>query len=225
MIKLEGIGKKFRQQCVLENVSLTIRPRERVMIWGPSGAGKTTLLRMIAGLEEPDTGKIILDGKKVNGPNIIVPPSSRGIGMVFQDLAFWPHMDAAANIGFGLETLFTGRKQRRDEIRQMLSIMRLERKERSFPGQLSGGEQQRVALARALIRRPKILLLDEPMASLDPELKAELTRFVNEWQQTHAMTLVCVTHDHAMADHWAARRVFLNSGRISEESFGQRSGQ
>ena len=145
------------------------------MIVGPSGSGKTTLLRMIAGLESPDDGEIWLDGRHVSAPRrIVVAPHARRIGFVFQDLALWPHMSVRDHLEFVLKAARVSRQERVDWTRDVLTLVRIADMADRYPHQLSGGEQQRVALARALVGRPRLLLLDEPLSSLDPELRTAL---------------------------------------------------
>jgi len=216
LIELKNITKRYNQLIAVDDVSLKIEERQRIVILGPSGCGKTTLLRLIAGFEEPDNGEIIIDESIVNNPKIKVSPQKRKIGMVFQDLALWPHMDVADNIGFGLESVFKHKAKIKEEIEVILRLVHLQDRSAAYPARLSGGEQQRVALARALIRRPEILLMDEPLVNLDFELKEKLMRLIMKLQLEFNITLVYVTHDEYMVKQLADKIVVMHQGRIEQ---------
>ena len=171
-IELDRVSKTFGERIVIDDVSLQIQKAERLVLFGPSGSGKTTVLRLIAGLEAPDKGQIRIEDRIVAGPGRnVVPPEKRDIGMVFQDLALWPHMTAQQNLMFGLDARSVPKREANLRVREMLQRVGLEHRMDSRPHQLSGGEQQRVALARALVTHPSILLMDEPLSSLDDERK------------------------------------------------------
>jgi ABC-type Fe3+/spermidine/putrescine transport system ATPase subunit len=216
MITLEHITKRFSQTVAVDDVSMTIKSGERFVILGPSGSGKTTILRLIAGFEEPDIGKVVISGTVVSDPEIKVPPRKRNIGMVFQDLALWPHMTVVQNVGFGLEIDIKDRHEREVVIMVMLKSIGLDTKGGAYPNQLSGGEQQRVALARALIHKPKILLMDEPLANLDSELKSEMVDLILSLQDKDDFTLVYVTHDEQVAGRLATSTAKMIQGRLTE---------
>jgi iron(III) transport system ATP-binding protein len=171
-IELAGISKTFDERVVLNDLSLRIEKGERLVLFGPSGSGKTTVLRLVAGLEVPDKGEIQIDGRTAAsfGKNL-VPPEKRDVGMVFQDLALWPHMSVQENLRFGLNARGVPNREAHVRVREMLERVALEHRTEAKPHQLSGGEQQRVALARALVSRPSILLMDEPLSSLEDERK------------------------------------------------------
>lgn len=221
MIKLKNVTKKFGKISAVNDASFKIEEKQRLVILGPSGCGKTTILRLIAGFEKPDEGEIHIDGRLASNPQILIPANKRNIGMVFQDLALWPHMNVADNIGFGLENVFKDRQKRDEEIDNIIKLMHLKEKSSSYPAQLSGGEQQRVALARALIRRPQILLMDESLANLELELKEKLLRLIIDLQVQFNITLVYVTHDEYAAKVLAERVALMRQGRI--ERIGQKS--
>ena len=172
-VGISGVSKRLGSHPALTAVSLVVPPGGAVVILGPSGCGKTTLLRLIAGLEVPDAGTITIHGTLVSAPGrTLVPPNVRGIGFVFQDLALWPHLTVAEHLGFVLGSMRVPRAQRRPHIQQALDMVRIGTLRDRHPHQLSGGEQQRVALARALVSHPRVLLLDEPLSSLDADLRA-----------------------------------------------------
>lgn len=167
LIRLEGITKKFGEHLIIPTLDLTINDGEFVTLLGPSGCGKTTLLRMIAGLETPTTGKVILDGKDITK----LPPYKRNVNMVFQNYALFPHMTVTENIHFGLKMQGVPNEEAQERINQVLYLTQLEQLRDRYPSQMSGGQQQRVAIARALVNSPKVLLLDEPLGALDYQLR------------------------------------------------------
>jgi len=209
-LQLKNVRKKFGERNVVDDVSLEVAAGEIVALLGASGSGKTTILRLIAGLEKLDAGEIWLAGQCVsaNGGNL-VPPHKRKIGFVFQDLALWSHLTVAGNLNFVLRSVGVERKERHSRSMEMLRLMRIEGFAESHPNQLSGGEQQRVALARALVTRPQLLLFDEPLSSLDTELKSALLAELKQWLKKLEITTVYVTHDHAEARYLAQRIVKL----------------
>ena len=217
-LQLKNVRKKFGERNVVDDVSLEVAAGEIVALLGASGSGKTTILRLIAGLEKLDAGEIWLAGQCVsaNGGNL-VPPHKRKIGFVFQDLALWSHLTVAGNLNFVLRSVGVERKERHSRSMEMLRLMRIEGFAESHPNQLSGGEQQRVALARALVTRPQLLLFDEPLSSLDPELKSVLLAELRQWLDKLEITTLYVTHDHAEARYLAQRIVKLKNGKVINE--------
>jgi len=205
-IELDGVSKAFGDRVVLNDVSLRIEKAERLVLFGPSGSGKTTVLRLIAGLEVPDKGEIRIEDRIVasSGKNH-VPPEKRDVGMVFQDLALWPHMTVQQNLMFGLTARRIQKREAEVRIREMLNRVGLENRMQAKPHQLSGGEQQRVALARALVSRPSILLMDEPLSSLEDERKRAIASDLLGPHSQFGFTLVYVTHDQAETDLLASR--------------------
>lgn len=215
-LSVRNVTKRFGAQQVLDGVSLEIGTGELAVIVGPSGCGKTTLLRVIAGLDVPDTGEIWLAGRHVSGPGRrIVPPYERGIGFVFQDLALWPHMTVQQNLEFVLESGGVPKDERPSRAREALRFVRMDTLAARYPHQLSGGEQQRVALARALVGRPQLLLLDEPLSSLDQELRTILRRELLELQRALKVTTIYVTHDREDATSLADCLIEMRAGRIA----------
>ena len=210
-----NVTKRFGSHLAVDSASLTVAVGDAVVILGPSGCGKTTLLRLIAGLEMPDSGEISLSGTKVAGlGRSMVPPHQRGIGFVFQDLALWPHLTVWKNLEFVLGSVKTARAERAERIHQALNLVRIEPLSARYPHELSGGEQQRVALARALVGQPRLLLLDEPLSSLDPELRTTLRAELIRLQRDLRVTMVYVTHDRDDAAALADDVVEMRAGRI-----------
>lgn len=213
-LRLDGIGKRFPgADCdALRGVDLEIRDRELVAVVGQSGCGKTTMLRIIAGLEVPDAGTVRIRGKTVAGPGIWVPPEHRGVGMVFQDFALFPHLQVKQNIAYGLRALPKAARMERTE--RMLELVDLEGLGDRYPHQLSGGQQQRVALARALAPEPSVLLLDEPFSSLDAPLKASLRSGLTKVIRRTGVPTLLVVHDVEDVVVLANRVAVLREGRI-----------
>ena len=215
LIRLDSVTKFYGREAALHSLTLDVNAGERLVLLGPSGCGKTTVLRLLAGFIAPDSGRIYLGGRLVSQQGqILLPPEKRNIGMVFQDLALWPHLTVHGNLAFGLKALKVDKREREQRIRHMLQLVGLEGFEKRKPAELSGGQQQRVALARALILQPEILLMDEPLSSLDLELNIRLRREVVRLQQTLGFTLLYVTHDRSEAFGIATQVVQMAKGRI-----------
>ncbi|MFD2169956.1 ABC transporter ATP-binding protein [Tumebacillus lipolyticus] len=181
------------QPLIIDDLSFSIQTGEIVGIVGPSGSGKSTVLRLIAGLELPTKGSISVAEKVVVDDSTFVPPERRGVGMVFQDYALFPHLSVAKNVEFGLHRL--ARSERKERAQEMLELVHLSGFEKRYPHELSGGQQQRVALARALAPRPNLMLMDEPFSNLDAELKASIRSELREILKKAQMTCLFVTHD------------------------------
>ena len=210
IVTIEGVSKRFGPIAAVDGVDLQVRRGELFALLGGSGCGKTTLLRMIAGFETPDAGRILIDGQDMTA----VPPHRRPVNMMFQSYALFPHMDVAANVGYGLRREGLPADQIARRVAEALDQVRLADHGKRRPSQLSGGQRQRVALARALIKRPKLLLLDEPLAALDRKLR-EGTRFeLVRLQAELGLTFVMVTHDQEEAMSMAGRLAVMNEGRI-----------
>ncbi len=213
IIRLNSVSKFYKQSKVLDNLSLEIEEKERIVIVGPSGCGKTTLLRLIAGFTAPDTGSLFIEEDlAARDGKIIKEPQERNLGMVFQDLALWPHLSVEENIAFGLKARGVGKVERKERIKAILTLVDLIGYEKRKPFQLSGGQQQRVALARALVLEPKILLMDEPLSSLDTALNLRLRREIIGLQEKLGFTLVYVTHNEKEASDIATRLVKMDQG-------------
>ncbi len=201
---------------MIQALTLAVDQGERFVILGPSGCGKTTLLRLLAGLTSPDTGQIRIDGTVVSeSGKILVAPEDRNTGMVFQDLALWPHLTVDENVRFGLKARRVPRTVAQERTQSMLRLMQLERHARSRPSDLSGGEQQRLALARALVLEPRLLLMDEPLASLNPELSLHLRREIVRLHEQLGFTLFYVTHNREEAFALGTRVLVMEEGRIA----------
>ncbi|MBM3647744.1 MAG: ABC transporter ATP-binding protein [Alphaproteobacteria bacterium] len=212
IVTLTGLAKRFGSVTAVERVDLEIRRGELFALLGGSGCGKTTLLRMIAGFETPDQGRILIDGQDMTG----VPPHRRPVNMMFQSYALFPHMDVAANVGYGLRRDGLPAPEIARRVGEALKQVRLGDLGERRPAQLSGGQRQRVALARALVKRPKLLLLDEPLAALDRKLR-EATRFeLVRLQEELGLTFVMVTHDQEEAMSMASRLAVMDKGRIEQ---------
>ncbi|MGB9709360.1 MAG: ABC transporter ATP-binding protein [Infirmifilum sp.] len=217
-VKLEDVWKAYKNVQAVRGVSFTINKNELVTLLGPSGCGKTTTLRLIAGLEYPDKGEIIIDGKIVSSPekNIFVPPHKRGIGMIFQNYAVWPHMTVYDNIAYGLRLMKLSKEEIDKRVKEVLEMLSLAGLERRYPTQLSGGQQQRVALARALAARPSLLLLDEPLSNLDAKLRERMRFEIRNIVKRFGLTGIYVTHDQAEALVISDRIIVMNNGVIEQ---------
>jgi iron(III) transport system ATP-binding protein len=211
MIELRAVSKAYRDRRVIDRLSLRVEAGERVVLFGPSGSGKSTVLLLIAGLVPPDSGDILINDELVAsaGKNLC-EPEKRGIGMVFQDLALWPHMTVAENIEFGLKAKLVPRGERKQRIKIMADLVGLGEYLNVRPGALSGGEQQRVALARALALAPRILLMDEPLSSLDDALSMKIRKEILRLHSELGFTLVYVTHDRNEAEELGTRTVHVS---------------
>jgi ABC-type Fe3+/spermidine/putrescine transport system ATPase subunit len=214
-IALSEVTKQFGSHVALDRLSLDISRGEAAVILGPSGCGKTTLLRVIAGLEVPDRGQVLLDGVEVAaGGRVIVPPHRRKLGFVFQDLALWPHLTVEGNLNFVLRAAKVPRSEQLARAQKALRLVRIDTLASRYPHELSGGEQQRVALARAIVGEPRILLLDEPLSSLDPELRSVMRGELVHLRHALSLTMVYVTHDREDAAVLATRVIEMQAGRI-----------
>ncbi len=212
IVRIEGLTKRFGAITAVDGVDLEIRRGELFALLGGSGCGKTTLLRMLAGFEVPDGGRIVIDGQDMTG----VPPHLRPVNMMFQSYALFPHMDVAANVGYGLRREGVRAPEIATRVAEALEQVKLADHAARRPAQLSGGQRQRVALARALVKRPKLLLLDEPLAALDRKLR-EGTRFeLVRLQEQLGLTFVMVTHDQEEAMSMATRLAVMNTGRVAQ---------
>ena len=211
-VRVEGIRKSYGDVVAVDTVDLTVGEGEFFTLLGPSGSGKTTTLRIIAGFEQPDTGRVLLGGDDIT----MQPPYSRDVNTVFQDYALFPHMTVADNVGYGLKVKGVSRAERRSQVEEVLRMVRLDGYGGRKPVQLSGGQRQRVALARSIVNRPKVLLLDEPLGALDLKLRQEMQVFLKSLQRELGMTFLYVTHDQeealTMSDHVAV----FNEGKIEQ---------
>jgi len=209
-ISFKNVTKKFGDFTAVDNLSLDIYNREFFALLGASGCGKSTLLRMLAGFEQPTTGEIVLDGQNLAG----TPPYRRPVNMMFQSYALFPHMSVEKNIAFGLRQDGMPKSEIDDRVAQMLKLVKLEQFAKRKPNQLSGGQRQRVALARSLAKRPKVLLLDEPLGALDKKLREETQFELMDLQQNLGLTFVVVTHDQEEAMTMADRIAVMSHGKV-----------
>ena len=211
-VELKDINKTFGDYKASDHVSFGIEKGKLIGLLGPSGSGKTTMLRMIAGLEQPDSGEIIIDGKVVND----IPASERGIGFVFQSYALFRYMTVFDNIAFGLEIAKMPKKQIKERVFELLELTGLSGLENRYPNQLSGGQRQRVAFARALAPNPQVLLLDEPFAAIDAKVRSELRLWLKEMVSKLGITSIFVTHDQDEAVEVADEILITNHGKIEQ---------
>jgi putative spermidine/putrescine transport system ATP-binding protein len=209
---LDRLTKHFGSHIAVDNLSLAVEKGEFVSLLGPSGCGKTTTLQMIAGFVAPTSGSITLEGKNL----LTIKPNQRGLGIVFQSYALFPHMTAAENVAFGLEMQGIDKDERRRRVAEALELVGLSAFADRYPRKMSGGQQQRVALARALVIRPRILLLDEPLSNLDAKLREEMQIELRQIQRTVGTTTILVTHDQAEAMALSDRIVVMNHGRAEQ---------
>jgi len=225
MIRITGLTKTYQtgQGTVkaVREISLDIKTGEFCILLGPSGCGKTTTLRCVAGLERPDLGEIVIEDTVVNShqPQIYVAPEDRGLGMIFQSYAIWPHLNVFQNIALPLQhgKRKLSRAEVRDRVHEALDLVRLRGMETRRATELSGGQQQRVALARAVVTRPRVLLLDEPTSSLDANSAEKIEELLIKFRMECNLTMLWVTHEKEQAERIGGRRLILREGRLEEE--------
>jgi len=217
-IGIEGVRIRYAGKLVIDELSLSIKPGEVLALLGPSGSGKTSVLRVILGFVTPETGTVRLDGEVASQEGrLLVLPEERGLAVVFQDLALWPHLSVAGNLAFGLNSRGVPRSERNARIRSILGRVGLTGKEHSHPGELSGGERQRVAIARALVLEPRAVLLDEPLSNVDVGLKRELLSIFRALLKERQTTALYVTHDLREAAALGDRIAVMEQGRVVQE--------
>jgi sulfate transport system ATP-binding protein len=212
-IAARDVTKRFGDFTAVDRVTVEVETGSLTALLGPSGSGKSTLLRVIAGLEQPDTGTVLLDGRDVTA----LPPQERGIGFVFQHYAAFKHMTVADNVAFGLTVRKRPKSEIRERVAELLALVQLSPFGERYPAQLSGGQRQRMALARALAVEPSVLLLDEPFGALDARVRKELRLWLRRLHDEAKVTTVIVTHDQEEAMEVAERIVVMNEGRIEQE--------
>ena len=216
IVVIRNVRKRFATHQALDGVTFNVASQECVVILGPSGCGKTTLLRLIAGLNVPDAGEIWLNSVQVASPGrSLQAPHRRGIGFVFQDLALWPHLTVRQSLQFVLDSQRVSRSEQDGRIQEALKLLRIDGFDGRYPHELSGGEQQRVALARALVGNPRLLLLDEPLSSLDADLRSAMRSELARLRRELAVTALYVTHDREDATVLADRVIEMSAGRIT----------
>jgi spermidine/putrescine transport system ATP-binding protein len=211
-LRLENVGKRFGDNTVLASVSLDVEQGEFLTLLGESGSGKTTLLRILAGFEEPTSGRVLLEDQRLD----TIPPHRRPIHTVFQSYALFPHMNVFDNVAYGLRVRGCPRGEMATRVGEALDKVRMEKFVRHFPRQISGGQKQRVALARALVNHPRLLLLDEPLSALDANLRLEMQRELKLLQRDVGITFIFVTHDQSEALAISDRVVLLRHGKVEQ---------
>ena len=209
---VRGLSKSFRGTRVLQDISFDVSEGESLVLLGASGSGKTTILRIMAGLEEPDAGRVILHGRDVTE----LPARERGVGVIFQDYALFPRMTVERNIGYGLRIRRRPRKEVRETVERLLELVNLQEHRRKYPAQLSGGQQQRVAIARTLAYRPQVLLFDEPFGALDAQIRVRLRREITSLLKKINVPAIFITHDQEEALELGDRIAVLNAGHIEQ---------
>ncbi len=214
-LEITSATKSYNGQQVLYDFSLEVEQGERIVVLGPSGCGKTTVLRLLAGFMAPDSGSISIEGDLVAADGkTIKGPEARNIGMVFQDLALWPHLSVKGNLEFGLKAKKITKERREQLIAEILTLVQMDEYKHAKPEELSGGQQQRVALARALVLHPRALLMDEPLSSLDIGLNQRIRKEILRFHKTLGFTLIYVTHDREEALDIGTRVLIMKKGRI-----------
>ncbi|MBN6061593.1 ferric ABC transporter ATP-binding protein [Aggregatibacter actinomycetemcomitans] len=211
---LKNITKSFGKSVVIDNLDLTIKRGTMVTLLGPSGCGKTTVLRLVAGLENPTSGQIFIDGEDVTKSSI----QNRNICIVFQSYALFPHMSIGDNVGYGLRMQNVSKEERKQRVKEALELVDLAGFEERYVDQISGGQQQRVALARALVLKPKVLLFDEPLSNLDANLRRAMREKIRELQQSLGITSLYVTHDQTEAFAVSDEVIVMNKGKIMQKA-------
>jgi len=212
IITFENVTKRFGKLAAVDNVSLTVNEGEFFALLGPSGCGKTTLLRMLAGFETPTEGRILIDGQDISN----IPPNKRPVNMVFQSYAVFPHMTVADNVAYGLKVDRVPKDERERRVAEALDLVQLGGLGERKPDQLSGGQRQRVALARALVKRPRVLLLDEPLSALDAKLREQMRTELCTLQEKVGITFIMVTHDQDEALALASRCAVMSKGVLQQ---------
>jgi len=217
-LKITGASKRFATRLAVDGVDLEIQAGEFVSVVGPSGCGKSTLLRLVAGLEQLDEGQIVIGDQVVSGPDVHVPPEGRSVGVVFQSYALWPHMSVRDNVGFPAEVGGAGRRGARREADRHLATVGLGGFADRRPAELSGGQRQRVALARCLAQGAKTILMDEPLANLDPHLRAAMEHELTDFQRRTGATMLFITHDQREALAVSHRVAVMARGRVLQSA-------
>ncbi|HEX9443396.1 MAG TPA: ABC transporter ATP-binding protein [Candidatus Binatia bacterium] len=213
-VVLKGLTKKFAEAAAVDGLDLEIGDGEFISLLGPSGCGKTTTLRLVAGFFQPDAGEILVNGEVVSSRTVMVPPERRGMSMIFQSYAVWPHMTVFQNVAYGLKLKKLPRAEIEKKVDRMLRLVHLDPLAGRYSAELSGGQQQRVALARALVVEPQILLLDEPLSNLDANLREEMRFEIRRLHEEFRITTIYVTHDQAEAMVTSDRIAVMHQGRI-----------
>ena len=212
-IVLRNINKSFKKTHVLHSIDLDIPDGSFTILLGPSGCGKSTLLRIIAGLETPDSGRLVIGNEDVTG----LPPQERDVAMVFQNYALYPHMNVQKNIEYGLKAKKIPKEERIARINEVVKLVQLEDQLKKLPAQMSGGQRQRVALARAIVKRPKVFMMDEPLSNLDAKLRSQMRVEISGLHKKLGTTFLYVTHDQVEAMSMGTNIILLNNGKIMQQ--------
>lgn len=212
-IVLRNINKSFKKTHVLHSIDLDIPDGSFTILLGPSGCGKSTLLRIIAGLETPDSGRLVIGNEDVTG----LPPQERDVAMVFQNYALYPHMNVQKNIEYGLKAKKIPKEERMARINDVVKLVQLEDQLKKLPAQMSGGQRQRVALARAIVKRPKVFMMDEPLSNLDAKLRSQMRVEISGLHKKLGTTFLYVTHDQVEAMSMGTNIILLNNGKIMQQ--------
>ncbi len=220
MISLRNLQKSYGAVVALNGIDLDVGAGEVMALLGPSGCGKSTTLQLVAGFTEPSAGEIVVDGRVLSRRGMVVPPERRGMSLIFQSYAIWPHKTVAENVAFGLQVRRLPKADITSRVKAQLATVRLDHLADRYPGELSGGQQQRIALARALAVDPDILLLDEPLSNLDAHLREEMRFEIRRLHDTTGITMVYVTHDQTEAMVCADRIALMNSGHVEQVGTG-----
>ncbi len=212
ILELKQISKSFGGTRVLKGLNLDVQRGEFITLLGSSGCGKTTTLRIIAGLEQPDAGSVVLDGENITD----LAPNKRNVNTIFQNYALFPHMNVADNVGYGLKLRGVPKAQIREKVQEMLSLVQLDGFEKRMPDQLSGGQRQRIAIARAVVNAPKVLLLDEPLGALDLKLRRQMQLELKRLQKQLGLTFIYITHDQEEAINMSDRIAVMHGGVLEQ---------
>ena len=215
-VNIDHIYKSFGDVEVLKDFNYEVQDGEFITLLGPSGCGKTTMLRIIAGFEKPTKGRLFIGDKEVSSDDVFLPPEKRGIGMVFQSYAVWPHMNVFDNVAYPLKIQKMPKKEIKKKVDNILKVVHLSQYADRMPSQLSGGQQQRIALGRALVAEPSLLLLDEPLSNLDAKLREKMRYEIKEIQKNLNITVIFVTHDQVEAMTMSDKVVVLNAGVVQQ---------
>jgi ABC-type Fe3+/spermidine/putrescine transport system ATPase subunit len=215
-VAVEHVTKRFGDVAAVDDVSFSVNRGEFCSVLGASGAGKSSVLRVLAGLERPDAGRVLISGREVSGPNRHIPPQKRNVGVLFQSYALWPHMTVREQVAFPLVNARTSGAEIRERVREICDMVGVSELLGRYPSEMSGGQQQRVALARAVVMRPQILLLDEPFSNLDVALRRSVRRDMKALQRELQITTVMVTHDQEEAMSLADTLIVLSGGKVAE---------
>jgi ABC-type Fe3+/spermidine/putrescine transport system ATPase subunit len=224
MIRITCLDKKYGHKQIFKGLNASFKKGKASIVWGPSGCGKTTLLRLIAGFEKPDCGEVFINSVKASSPHILLPSRKRGINMVFQNLALWPHMTVHEHLSFVLKARKVPKALHKDKMLKIINIVGLNDNGKSYPAQLSGGERQRLAIARALVVENPILLLDEPLSHIHPELKLEILKLIKRIKREFNLTMIYVTHNIGEGRYIGDELFVFENGKLKKVRMAKSKG-